>query len=50
MTGAVLLAGLGTTCFAEPLESRLAVDARMPGCPPSPDAIAEALLALVDGV
>ena len=35
-------------CFAEPLESLLPVDARIPGCPPTPDAIADALLALVD--
>jgi Ni,Fe-hydrogenase III small subunit len=35
-------------CFAEPLESLLPVDARIPGCPPAPDVIAEALLALAD--
>ena len=31
-----------------PLESVLAVDARIPGCPPTPDAIAAALLELLD--
>ncbi len=31
-----------------PLESVLAVDARISGCPPTPDAIAAALLALLD--
>jgi Ni,Fe-hydrogenase III small subunit len=31
-----------------PVEALLAVDARIPGCPPSPDAIAVALLELLD--
>jgi Ni,Fe-hydrogenase III small subunit len=36
-------------CFAEPLENLLHVDARIPGCPPTPAVIAEVLIALVDG-
>jgi Ni,Fe-hydrogenase III small subunit len=32
-----------------PLEAVLAVDVRIPGCPPPPDAIAAALIALTDG-
>jgi Ni,Fe-hydrogenase III small subunit len=32
-----------------PVEDVLPVDVRIPGCPPSPDAIAAALLRLVDG-
>jgi Ni,Fe-hydrogenase III small subunit len=31
-----------------PVESVLSVDARIPGCPPTPDAIAAALLELLD--
>jgi membrane-bound hydrogenase subunit mbhJ len=31
------------------LEQVLPVDLRIPGCPPTPDAIAEGLLALIDG-
>jgi len=31
-----------------PVDSVLPVDLRIPGCPPTPDAIAEALLGLVD--
>jgi Ni,Fe-hydrogenase III small subunit len=33
---------------AEPLERLLPVDLRIPGCPPRPDQIAEALLMLID--
>lgn len=32
-----------------PVEDILPVDVRIPGCPPTPQAIAEALLALIDG-
>jgi Ni,Fe-hydrogenase III small subunit len=32
-----------------PVEDVLPVDLRIPGCPPSPDAIAAALLELIDG-
>jgi len=32
-----------------PVESVLPVDLRIPGCPPQPDEIAAALLALIDG-
>jgi Ni,Fe-hydrogenase III small subunit len=32
-----------------PVESFLRVDVRIPGCPPTPEVIAEALLALLDG-
>jgi Ni,Fe-hydrogenase III small subunit len=32
-----------------PLEAVLPIDLRIPGCPPTPDAIAEALLGLIDG-
>jgi Ni,Fe-hydrogenase III small subunit len=32
-----------------PVESFLPIDLRIPGCPPTPDAIATALLALLDG-
>jgi Ni,Fe-hydrogenase III small subunit len=32
-----------------PVENFLPVDVRIPGCPPTPDAIATALLALLDG-
>jgi len=40
---------LGTAdSFAEPLETLLPVDLRIPGCPPAPDAIAAALLSLID--
>ncbi len=35
--------------FAEPLETLLPVDLRIPGCPPTPEVIARALLSLVDG-
>jgi Ni,Fe-hydrogenase III small subunit len=31
-----------------PVEAILPVDLRIPGCPPTPDAIAEALLGLID--
>jgi Ni,Fe-hydrogenase III small subunit len=31
------------------VETVLPVDVRIPGCPPTPDAIAAALLALIDG-
>ena len=31
-----------------PVEAVLPVDLRIPGCPPTPDAIAEALLGLID--
>ena len=31
------------------VETVLPVDIRIPGCPPTPDAIAAALLALIDG-
>jgi len=33
-----------------PVESVLPVDLRIPGCPPSPNEIAEALLGLIDGI
>jgi Ni,Fe-hydrogenase III small subunit len=32
-----------------PVAAFLRVDVHIPGCPPSPEAIAEALLALLDG-
>jgi Ni,Fe-hydrogenase III small subunit len=32
-----------------PVEAVLPVDIRIPGCPPTPDAIADALLRLIDG-
>ncbi len=32
-----------------PVEAILPVDLRIPGCPPTPAAIAEALLGLIDG-
>ena len=32
-----------------PVDSLLPVDLRIPGCPPTPEAIAEALLGLIDG-
>jgi len=32
-----------------PVEDVLPVDLRIPGCPPTPDAIAQALLQLIDG-
>ena len=32
-----------------PVETILPVDLRIPGCPPTPDAIAQALLGLIDG-
>ena len=35
--------------LAGPLETILPVDLRIPGCPPTPAAIAEALLGLIDG-
>jgi Ni,Fe-hydrogenase III small subunit len=35
--------------LADPLESLLPLDLRIPGCPPTPDTIAEALLTLLDG-
>jgi Ni,Fe-hydrogenase III small subunit len=34
--------------LAGPVEDILPVDLRIPGCPPTPDAIAEALLGLID--
>jgi Ni,Fe-hydrogenase III small subunit len=41
---------LGTTeNLAGPLDALLPVDLRIPGCPPTPGAIAEALLGLIDG-
>ena len=40
---------LGTAdSFAEPLETLLPVDLRIPGCPPAPEVIAAALLSLID--
>ena len=33
---------------AEPLEQLLPIDLRIPGCPPRPDEIAHALIALID--
>ncbi len=39
--------GLATE-FVGPVEAVLPVDLRIPGCPPTPDAIAEALLGLID--
>ena len=33
----------------EPVEAIIPVDLRIPGCPPTPDVIASALLALIDG-
>jgi Ni,Fe-hydrogenase III small subunit len=40
---------LGTPeTHAEPLEQLLPVDVRVPGCPPSPDQIAQALITLID--
>jgi Ni,Fe-hydrogenase III small subunit len=40
---------LGTPeSHAEPLEQLLPVDLRIPGCPPGPDQIANALLTLID--
>ena len=35
--------------LAGAVEELLPVDLRIPGCPPTPEAIAEALLALIDG-
>ena len=32
-----------------PLDAVLPVDLRIPGCPPTPDTIADALLSLIDG-
>jgi Ni,Fe-hydrogenase III small subunit len=41
---------LGTTeDIVGPVEAVLPVDLRIPGCPPSPNAIADALLRLIDG-
>jgi Ni,Fe-hydrogenase III small subunit len=40
---------LGTPAnLAQPLEQLVPVDLRIPGCPPSPDQIAAALLTLID--
>ena len=39
----------GTNDIAGPVEALLPVDLRIPGCPPTPAAIAEALLGLIDG-
>ncbi len=40
---------LGTAAdLVGPVEAVLPVDLRIPGCPPTPDAIAEALLRLID--
>ena len=36
--------------FAEPLETLLPVDLRIPGCPPTPEVIAAALLSLIDQI
>jgi Ni,Fe-hydrogenase III small subunit len=45
--------GCGVLGFADelvgPVETLLPVDVRIPGCPPAPEAIAAALLRLVDG-
>ena len=40
---------LGCGEIAGPVEDFLPVDVRIPGCPPPPERIAEALLALLDG-
>jgi Ni,Fe-hydrogenase III small subunit len=41
---------LGTSeALVGPVEAVLPVDLRIPGCPPTPSEIAEALLALIDG-
>ena len=41
---------LGTAdAIVGPLESLLPVDLRIPGCPPTPEHIAQALLGLIDG-
>ena len=45
--GCGVLAAAGE--LAAPLERLLPVDIRIPGCPPSPEAIARALLAAIDG-
>jgi Ni,Fe-hydrogenase III small subunit len=42
------LFGLATELVG-PVDAVLPVDLRIPGCPPTPDAIAEALLGLIDG-
>jgi len=33
-----------------PIETILPVDLRIPGCPPTPDAVAQALLGLIDAM
>ena len=45
--GCGVLAAAGE--LAAPLEDLLPVDVRIPGCPPTPDAIAAAILAALDG-
>jgi Ni,Fe-hydrogenase III small subunit len=42
--------GLGAASeLVGPVEDVLPVDLRVPGCPPTPDAIATALIGLIDG-
>ena len=38
-----------TNAIATPPPTSRPVDVRIPGCPPAPEAIAEAILRLVDG-
>ena len=51
LTERVIMRGLlGTSeALVGPVEAVLPVDLRIPGCPPTPSEIAEALLALIDG-